>query len=172
MSRRQIIPIFLLSLAFLAPLFGAGEADARTGTRADLVVVNKGQRVLQLLSNGRVIRSFDISLGKNPVGHKRRQGDGRTPEGRYRLDWRNAKSRFYKSIHISYPNPDDVQRARKLGAAPGGAIMIHGLPNKFAEAPELFEDLDWTEGCIAVTNEAIEEIWQLVADHTPIEIYP
>ena len=166
------IQLMLVLLATLAALAWAPSAAARTSNKADLVVVKKAQRTLELLHQGRIIRSFEISLGENPLGHKRRQGDGRTPEGRYTLDWRNPNSRFYKSIHISYPNADDVRRAREAGAAPGGHIMIHGLPNKFAKAPELFEGLDWTEGCIAVTNQDIEEIWNLVADNTPIEIYP
>ncbi|MDO3377916.1 L,D-transpeptidase family protein [Geoalkalibacter halelectricus] len=147
-------------------------AAARLITTADLVIVEKGDRKLHLVSNGQVFRSYDISLGSNPVGHKMYKGDGRTPEGRYYLDWRNPQSRFHKSIHISYPNDRDRERARHLGRPPGGHIMIHGIPNQYRRAPELFVGLDWTEGCIAVRNEDMEEIWQLVADHTPIEIYP
>lgn len=161
--------LFLVALILLA---GAGNLDASNAGTADLVVVKKQQRQLLLLNNGQIIRNYDISLGFNPVGHKSYEGDGRTPEGRYYLTWRNPQSRFYKSIHISYPNQLDIERARRLGRTPGGFIMIHGIPNRFARAPELFEGIDWTEGCIAVSNSDIEEIWHLVADHTPIEIYP
>jgi murein L,D-transpeptidase YafK len=136
------------------------------------VVVKKSARKLFLYQGDQIIRAYDISLGKNPVGHKQRCGDCRTPEGRYLLDWRNPSSRFHLSIHISYPDPSDKRRARERGISPGGNIMIHGLPNRFSEAPELFEERDWTDGCIAVTNEAMEEIWHLVANNTPIEIYP
>ncbi len=157
----------------LAPLLALPTAAwARLMSTADLVIVEKSERKLHLVSNGAVFRSYDISLGKNPVGHKVYKGDGRTPEGRYYLDWRNPQSRFHKSIHISYPNEQDRERAERLGRAPGGYIMIHGIPNKYRRAPELFEGMDWTEGCIAVSNEDMEEIWQLVADNTPIEIYP
>lgn len=167
----KLTRIFSLLVALLLSA-GTGNVDARNVGTADLVVVKKQQRQLLLLNNGQVIRSYDISLGFNPVGHKRYEGDGRTPEGRYYLTWRNPQSRFYKSIHISYPNQFDIERAHRLGRTPGGFIMIHGIPNRFARAPELFEGIDWTEGCIAVSNSDIEEIWHLVADHTPIEIYP
>jgi murein L,D-transpeptidase YafK len=165
--------IFLCLAAFIVAigLLQTG-AEAHQANRADLVVVKKEERRMLLLSRGQVIRSYEISLGFNPVGHKKYEGDGRTPEGRYYLNWRNPQSRFHKSIHISYPNETDLQRAHYLGQPPGGHIMIHGIPNRFARAPELFEGIDWTEGCIAVSNSDIEEIWQLVADHTPIEIYP
>lgn len=157
----------LLLLTFAPPAL-----VARTADRADLVVVQKSQRQLQLIAEGRIVRTFPIALGKNPVGHKQYEGDGRTPEGRYLLDWRNPRSRFYKSIHISYPNRQDYERALRRGHVPGHAIMIHGIPNEFSQAPELFEAIDWTEGCIAVSNEAIEEIWRMVSNNTPIEIYP
>ncbi len=161
---------YLTLLLFLLLL--PSSLAARTAAQADLVVVQKSQRQLQLIAEGRILRTFPIALGKNPVGHKQYEGDGRTPEGRYVLDWRNPRSRFYKSIHISYPNRRDYERALRRGQKPGHAIMIHGIPNEFAQAPELFEAIDWTEGCIAVSNDAIEEIWRMVANNTPIEIYP
>jgi murein L,D-transpeptidase YafK len=159
--------LVVLTLALLLPLSAAASLN-----KADRVVVVKKERRLYLYRGEQVLRSYRVSLGANPVGHKRRQGDKRTPEGRYLLDWRNPESRFYRSIHISYPNSRDLQQARNKGISPGGAIMIHGLPNKYAEAPELFSDWDWTEGCIAVNNRAMDEIWRLVADNTPIEIHP
>jgi murein L,D-transpeptidase YafK len=137
------------------------------------VRVQKSERSLQLLSGEQVIRQYRISLGDTPQGHKLYEGDSRTPEGEYSLDWRNAGSSFYKSIHISYPSAKDREMAENWGLDPGGNIMIHGLPNgtddDFAFA---FAGLDWTDGCIAVNNQEIDEIWQLVSDGTPIEILP
>lgn len=136
------------------------------------VLVDKGERRLYLLSGDREVRSYRISLGDNPVGHKLYEGDARTPEGDYTLDWRNPDSDFYKSIHISYPSPKDREQARAWGLDPGGSIMIHGLPNNAADMAFAYVGLDWTEGCIAVTNEEIDEIWALVDDGTPIRILP
>ncbi len=135
------------------------------------VVVLKGERRLHLLHNDWVLRTFDIALGRNPKGPKYRQGDGRTPEGEYVLDWRKADSQYYRAIHISYPNAFDEFRARTLGVPAGGMIMIHGQPN---HRPVRYhaEQTDWTEGCIAVSNAAMDEIWAAVEDGTPIEIHP
>lgn len=149
-------------------------AHASTLPRADKVVVHKSERKLLLIKDERPIRSYNIWLGENPVGHKEYEGDERTPEGVYTLDWRNPESRFYKSIHVSYPNEYDLQYAESRGISPGGMIMIHGIPNRIE--PRDFElylsGRDWTDGCIAVDNAAMEEIWQAVADGTPIEIRP
>jgi len=119
-----------------------------------------------LLRGESVLRQYRVALGRNPVGHKDREGDGRTPEGRYVIDRRNPNSRYHLSLRISYPNADDVARARAAGAEPGGDIMIHGL--KDGERREG----DWTLGCIAVTDEEMDEIWGLVAEGTPIVIEP
>jgi murein L,D-transpeptidase YafK len=113
-----------------------------------------------------------VALGGTPVGAKEQQGDHKTPEGRYILDRRNAKSRFYKSIHVSYPNEQDKERAARRGVSPGGDIMIHGLPNGFGWLGATHRAQDWTDGCVAVTNQEIDEIWELVPDGTPIEIRP
>ncbi|MDJ0948052.1 MAG: L,D-transpeptidase family protein [Alphaproteobacteria bacterium] len=139
---------------------------------ADRVIVLKGERRLVLLNQGQEVRSYQIALGRNPVGRKEHKGDGRTPEGTYVLDWRNPRSEFYRSIHISYPNGEDVMRARQRGVSPGGDIMIHGLPNHLAGIDGDHAKWDWTEGCIAVKNEEMDEIWQAVADGTIIEIRP
>ncbi len=145
-----------------------------TGLSADVdaVLVEKGKRKMHLLSEGTVVKSYDISLGDRPEGHKQRQGDERTPEGRYIIDYRNPHSAYHLSLHISYPNRADRERARQRGVDPGGLIMIHGLPNGYQRAEPLFKGRDWTDGCIAVDNKAIEEIWALVKDGTPIEITP
>ena len=111
--------------------------------------------------------------GKQPVGHKKREGDSRTPEGIYKLDWRNPNSKFFRSLHISYPNNVDHRGARERGDAPGGAIMIHGQPSNWADKSRLlFNDDDWTEGCIAVQDHEMLEIWNSVEDGTTIEIIP
>jgi len=136
------------------------------------VLVKKAERRLYLLDGDEVVRSYRISLGDNPEGHKLYEGDERTPEGEYLLDWRNDQSDFYKSIHISYPSPRDRELAEAWGLDPGGSIMIHGLPNEAGNMAFAYVGLDWTDGCIAVTNEAMEEIWLLVADGTPIRILP
>lgn len=141
---------------------------------ADQVVVRKSERTLQLLGEGRVFREYRVNLGDSPVGHKMREGDERTPEGEYVLDWRNPNSRFYKSIHVSYPNQKDRDFARAMGVNPGGMIMIHGRPNWLRPGPLTrdYDELDWTDGCIAVSNEAMDEIWNKVRDGTPITILP
>ncbi len=143
--------------------------------RADKVVVYKGEQRLVLERWGTVIREYPIVMGPNPVGHKRYAGDGRTPEGEYLLDWRNPDSRFYRSIHISYPNEYDIANAEARGVDPGRHIMIHGSPNWVPSSEWakqwLYRD-NWTEGCIAVTNEAMDEIWLAVEDGTPIVIKP
>jgi murein L,D-transpeptidase YafK len=141
---------------------------------ADRVVVKKAERKLYLMQGQKPFRSYKISLGTSPEGHKERQGDGRTPEGRYFLDWRNPSSKFRKSLHVSYPNTSDRLRARRQGNDPGGMIMIHGQPrpNRYRDLQELISQEDWTEGCIAVSNHAIDEIWSFTANGTPVEILP
>jgi len=140
--------------------------------KADLVLVKKSERRLYLLQNGKVYRDYRVALGKNPLGNKQRQGDNRTPEGGYILDWKKSDSMFYKSIHISYPNKNDLASARSKGADPGGMIMIHGIPNNPDYPGWLFELIDWTDGCVAVNNEAMDEIWASVEEGTPIHITP
>jgi murein L,D-transpeptidase YafK len=138
----------------------------------DHVLVLKKKRTLQLLYGDKVVKSYKVALGGDPVGPKRKQGDGKTPEGTYVLDRRNAQSQFYKSIHISYPTAEDRQQARRLGVAPGGDIFLHGLGKKYGWVGSAHTAHDWTNGCVAVTNEEIDEIWKLVKDGTPIEIGP
>ncbi len=140
--------------------------------RADRIVVHKAERRLVLFRGETELTGYDIALGRNPRGHKQREGDGRTPEGRYRIDWRNPQSRYHLSLHISYPEAADRAQAAERGDDPGGMIMIHGLPNGLGALGASGLLRDWTEGCIAVTNEAIQDIWRRVADGTPIEILP
>ena len=152
-------------------LFGMLAAEGQAA-KADQVIVAKSQRTLTLLSQGKVLRTYKVALGGTPVGAKEQQGDHKTPEGHYILDRRNAKSRFYKSIHVSYPNEQDKQRSAQRGVSAGGDIMLHGLPNGFGWLGATHRNMDWTDGCVAVTNAEIDEIWDLVPDGTPIEIRP
>ena len=143
-----------------------------TSVGVDRVVVYKHERKLVLLSVGKELRSYTVALGGEPVGKKARQGDRRTPEGLYTLDSRNLNSHFYKAFHISYPNSKDIAAAKKSGVSPGGDIMLHGLPKEYAWVGKAHVLHDWTDGCIAVTNEEMDEIWKLVRVGTPIEIKP
>jgi murein L,D-transpeptidase YafK len=127
---------------------------------------------MTLLSGSKVLKTYKVALGSVPVGPKRIEGDHKTPEGSYVIDAKNAHSQFHLSLHISYPSPADQQRARSLGARPGGAIMIHGLARPFAYLGPLHRQTDWTDGCIAVTNGEIEEIWKMVSIGTRVEIRP
>ena len=138
----------------------------------DRVVVRKGERRLLLMHSGNIVRSYHVALGLNPVGQKERSGDFRTPEGTYRLERRNARSDYFLSIKVSYPNEMDLKRAHSRHWDTGGSIMIHGLPNYLKHEPEYYLAHDWTDGCIAVSNADMTEIWMLTPDDVPIEILP
>jgi Uncharacterized protein conserved in bacteria len=139
---------------------------------ADKIVVRKGERKLYLMNNGTALRTFKIALGLRPEGHKQFEGDFRTPEGVYRLTRRNPNSEYFLSILVDYPNEQDVKRARAQGLRPGGAIMIHGQPNTPKKSRDYYSNVDWTEGCIAVSNSDMVEIWLMTPPDTPIEILP
>ncbi len=139
---------------------------------ADRIVIEKKERRLTLFSKGRILRQYKIALGGNPDGPKEKQGDNKTPEGTYVIDSRNHGSRFHRSLHISYPNEKDKKRAQELGVCPGGDIMIHGIKNGFSQVGESHTQVDWTKGCIAVTDEEIEDIDKLVPNGTAVEIRP
>src|SRR5215469_18194651 len=158
-----------LAAALLLTAWAHG-ADQRV--HADHVLVLKKQRTLQLLNHGRVLKTYKVALGADPIGPKTRQGDHKTPEGIYVLDSRNAHSQFYKSIHISYPSARDRSAALARGVSPGGDVFVHGLPNGYRWVGASHRLKDWTDGCIAVTDEEIDEIWAAVANGTPIEIRP
>lgn len=164
----MLIPL----LAGTAVQLGSSAKPLPPEARADSVVVVKSQRTLTLMSGQRALKTYRIALGGDPVGHKTQQGDHKTPEGSYVLDRRNPKSRFHRAIHISYPNAEDRARAARLGVEPGGDIMVHGLPNGFGWLAGVHTVRDWTDGCIAVTDQEMDEIWRAVADGTPIEIQP
>ena len=139
---------------------------------ADQVVVRKSQRRLYLLRHGEVLRSYRVALGLLPEGPKERAGDFRTPEGRYQLTRRNSRSDYFLSIQVSYPNESDLKRAHKNHWDAGGSIMIHGLPNQLKHAPAYYEITDWTDGCIALSNADMVEVWLLAPDNAPIDILP
>jgi murein L,D-transpeptidase YafK len=136
----------------------------------DRVLVLKKEHRLLLLSGDQIVKAYAVALGSGGLAPKQRQGDDRTPEGFYRIDYRNPASRFHLALHISYPDQTDRERARKRGVSPGGDIMIHGLGSEFKSLGTKHYSYDWTAGCIAVTDSEIEEIWQLVPDRTPVEI--
>ena len=160
----RIIPAILLMLVSWVAL-----ADVLL---ADRVVVNKTERRLYLMQKDQVLKSYKIALGLIPEGHKVREGDFRTPEGDYLLTRRVIDSDFFMSIMVSYPNPADYTNARKLGVSPGGNIMIHGQPNQPKKTASYYANYDWTDGCIAVSNKAMTEIWQLTTVDTPVSILP
>lgn len=139
---------------------------------ADRIVIVKSSRTMTLLNAGKVLKTYKVALGGSPTGGKERQGDEKTPEGEYKIDSRNSHSQFHLALHVSYPNAADRERARRLGVDPGGDIMIHGLPQAWAWLGAAHRQRDWTLGCIAVTNQEIEEIWQLVPVGTAVEIRP
>ncbi len=140
------------------------------------IEVFKSQRILQLKHQQEIIRSYPMRLGFEPVGHKQFEGDGKTPEGTYSIDWRNPQSAYYKSLHISYPNADDLSYAKQHNRSAGGDVMIHGtVPTgmtSLSRSKTYLPRKDWTLGCIAVSNSDMDEIWQLVSNHTPIIIHP
>lgn len=163
---RKILPLLLL-------IASASAADKATRTPvADHILVVKSTRTMTLLQGDKVLKTYKVALGTVPVGAKQKQGDHKTPEGDYFISGKNAHSEFHLSLRISYPNAADRERARKLGVAPGGDIMIHGLMPEYAYLGARHRDTDWTEGCIAVTNQEIEEIWDLVPVGARIEIRP
>jgi murein L,D-transpeptidase YafK len=164
----RILTIALTSLL----LFWQGALHANGFPVADLVVVEKADRKLHLIKDGAPIRTFDIALGIRPVGDKEKEGDFKTPEGRYLLDTRNPNSEYFLSIHVSYPNGGDIREARSKGVDPGGAIMIHGQPNEPSRSETYYRTQDWTNGCIAVSNSDMIDIWLMTDDNTPIEIRP
>lgn len=166
-NRRSIVLLLAAGLAL-----AAGVRAETAAPEPDRIVVRKAERKLYLMAGSEVLRSMDISLGLMPEGPKQREGDFRTPEGRYYLEDKNPNSDFFLSLKISYPSAKDRQAAAALGVDPGGQIMIHGLPNapKYAEA--MYRGWDWTDGCIAVSNSDMIDLWRLTRVSMPIEILP
>lgn len=147
-------------------------ASAKDFPLADQVIIKKSERLLLLMRGEEIMKSAKIALGLVPKGHKREEGDFRTPEGEYLLAERNPKSDFFLSIRVSYPNPVDERKARRRGVSPGGMIMIHGQPNEPKHNAEFYRRTDWTDGCIAVSNSDMVDIWLMTTVNTPITILP
>lgn len=173
----KFLPTPSNTLPFPTALSTAQIQQIRTEIPIDNIQVYKSQRYLELKHQNQVIRRYPIRLGFAPIGHKIQEGDGKTPEGAYHIDWRNPQSTFYKSLHISYPNTADQQKAADLNVSAGGDIMIHGSATslQMKAVPQLktyFPQKDWTWGCIAVRNIDMDEIWQLVNNNTEIHIHP
>ena len=176
MSARGHIGLFIaagLALATALPAHASGRGGPQVAAfKADRVILFKGERKLVLVQGNRILRVYRVALGRYSKGRKTRLGDARTPEGSYTLDYRLDDSKFYRSIHVSYPNDRDLAHAQAMGVSPGGPIMIHGLPEDWNASQLNHPQLDWTQGCIAVSNREIDEIWAAVRDGTPIEILP
>ena len=158
----------VLALAACAP----SKFKRYSGPEVTQVVVNKGARQMLLLHGNTVLKAYRIGLGNEPIGHKQFEGDGKTPEGRYVLDYRKADSAFYKALHVSYPNAQDLAAARARGVNPGGLIMIHGQKNGLGWLAFLSQRFDWTQGCIALRNEHMDILWRLTPLGTPVDIRP
>ena len=173
---RKLIAVLFVAILSMSGPVQAGPSDVAmlTPLKADRLVVLKGERRLVLMRGDRGLKVYRVALGRYPTGHKTRKGDAKTPEGTYTVDYRldSDRSKFYRALHISYPNQQDRENARRLGVDPGGQIMIHGLPTKWSAKEVGHPKLDWTQGCIALTNREMDEVWDLVADGTQIEIHP
>jgi murein L,D-transpeptidase YafK len=171
-SRR--LSLMAASAILIALLVVTVESQAQTEQQieVDRIVVMKSARTMTLETNGKPLKIFKVALGTQPIGAKQQQGDHKTPEGSYIVDSKKPQSQFYEALHLSYPNPTDKAHARKLGVSPGGDVEIHGLGKKFVWIGARHQLTDWTDGCIAVTNEEIEEIFRLVPIGTRVEIKP
>jgi len=172
MRVKKIAACLLVVTFLLFVVWRATGATPESAKQADRVVIEKSKRTMTLMSGGMVLKTYKVALGGQPVGAKQRIGDHKTPEGLYIVDQKKAASRFHLALHISYPNARDKENARKLGVSPGGDVEIHGLGAKYGWVGAAHRQMDWTDGCIAVTNEEIDEIWPLVAVGTPVEIKP
>jgi murein L,D-transpeptidase YafK len=175
MLRKLLILMILVAPA--SPLAGADSMAGLAGPASmlqpvDRVIVHKGKRLMELHRDGSIVASYKISLGLVPMGQKQREGDFRTPEGRYRLTRRNAESDFFLAVQVSYPENGDIALARRNGWQPGGSIMVHGLPNRLKYPRDRYLSSDWTDGCIALSNEDMLDFWLLTGQGTPIEIRP
>lgn len=174
MSRHKLVLIGLLvALVFIVlAMANLDLSPLPRDARADRVVVLKGRHQLQLMNGNEVLKTYRVALGRGGPSPKRQEGDGKTPEGTYTLSAHNAASHFHRAILISYPNADDFQRARTAGVTAGGNIELHGIKRGWGWLGSLHHYVDWTDGCIAVTDPEIDEIWRAVPDGTPIEIRP
>jgi murein L,D-transpeptidase YafK len=171
-NRRKMLRFAsILALAWMS-VGAPSQLAAQTTTKVDRIVIEKKNRTLTLMNGAKIVKTYRVALGGQPVGAKNRQGDHKTPEGIYSVDAKNPNSQFYKALHISYPNQADRATAKKLGVSPGGDVEIHGLGAKWGWIGAKHRLTDWTDGCIAVTNEEIDEIYPQIKVGTPVEIRP
>jgi murein L,D-transpeptidase YafK len=171
----RAVPAFLAAWVFLfffpVPSL-ATEGFPATDVVVDRIVIEKSKRTMTLLKQDREVRTYKVSLGRNPIGPKIQKGDQKTPEGLYYVDYKLRNSVYHRALHLNYPNQDDIERARSLGVTPGNSIMIHGMKEDKLWMGDVQYLFDWTNGCIALTNREIEEVWVLVPPWTPVEIRP
>jgi len=161
----------MLSASLVGSIANSGEARGEL-PMADHLLVRKAERKLYLFRHDQLLRSYGVRLGLRPEGKKEFEGDFRTPEGHYTLGKRNSHSDYFLSIQVTYPNVNDIAHARRQGVRPGGSIMIHGLPNSPRKPLDYYNRMDWTDGCIAVNNSDMVEIWLMTTPGTPIDIQP
>jgi len=172
MRVKKIAACLLVVTFLLSVVWRAAGATPESAKQADRIVIEKSKRTMTLMSGSTVLKTYKVALGGQPVGAKQRIGGHRTPEGLYIVDQKKAARQFHRALHISYSNARDKENARNLGVSPGGDVEIHGLGAKYGWVGAAHRQMDWTDGCIAVTNEEIDEIWPLVAVGTPVEIKP
>lgn len=173
--RKIVLIVLVLCTAIASAVFLMNRSnDATLGTNiiVDRVLIEKSAHRLTLFQNGAPLKKYRVALGKKPVGKKTTEGDCKTPEGLYTIDRRKPNSTFHRALHVSYPNEDDKRQAAARGVSPGGDIMIHGLMNGMGWIGKLHLTLDWTAGCIAMTNQETDELWRTVPDGTAVEIRP
>jgi murein L,D-transpeptidase YafK len=170
--KRSLLALGVALIIFVLAWANWPEPSLPPNTVADRLVVEKSRRQLHLYSNGQRLKTYRVSLGHHPVGKKEREGDGRTPEGQYVIDYRKEQTCCYRSLHISYPDASDRARAAASQVNPGGLIMVHGLSRGLGWVGRFHRLNDWTDGCVAVTNREMAELWRSVPAGTPIELRP
>jgi murein L,D-transpeptidase YafK len=171
----KTIPAALAAAVFIfsfSVTVQASELSPATDGPVDRIIVEKSKRTMTLLKQDKEVRTYKIALGRDPVGPKVRMGDKKTPEGVYFVDYKVRNSIYHRALHLSYPNAEDRERARSMGVPPGGSIMIHGMKQDKLWMGDVQYLFNWTNGCIALTNDEIEEVWKLVSTWTPVEIKP
>ena len=166
--------LLTISISVLALLVWANypESSLPSNITIEKLVVVKHQRIMSAYSNGGIVKQYQVSLGRSPVGQKMQEGDRKTPEGIFSIDYKKEKSCCYRALHISYPDQRAINRAKSLGVEPGGLVMVHGLSRGFGWLGKLHRFVDWTYGCVAVTNYEMEELYNSVQEGTLIEIQP
>lgn len=175
----MIFKFFSIAICLLfmnISIYGSSKPEAQSNenkvSAIDLILIEKAKRKMSLLYKGKIIKTYKVALGFEPIGHKQQEGDGKTPEGIYSISYKNAGGQFHKALKVSYPNKKDQANARKLGVSPGDFIMIHGLGKSFSSLGKAHVLKDWTLGCVAVTDVEIDEVYKLASIGTKVEIRP